>query len=288
MEWYEISDFKKRIEDIEQFFVEIAANEEELLAYGFSRALEFPSAGAATHALKTFNEDFSALKRFMSRIDRAQASELEKLDFEAKLGEQVALISLRLRMAKARTRISSGLSAFISGISTLPYMPRFKINRSLFGEATISLHKTIITLEKLRGITGAFWDYVSSQRLSEDEVFKPTNVKSEKVIELIDAVLEQIEGAASLSPKELARIQRYLVEAKTEALLSRPSWPKIVGVLSIVAVVTGFLADAPGAAKAAKDVIEYILGTSIARPEPRYQLAPPENAEPETLPAAIT
>ena len=99
MEWYDVDKFKDRIGEIEQFFVELAANEEQIVISGFRYALALPSAEAALKALKTFNEDFSALRRFMLRIDKTFAQELEQLDTQGKIIEEVALIGLRLRMA---------------------------------------------------------------------------------------------------------------------------------------------------------------------------------------------
>jgi hypothetical protein len=280
MEWYEIDKFKDRVRDIEQFFIEMAANEEQLLTYGMKHALSFPTAAAALAALGTFNEDFSSLRRAMFRMDKTLAAELEALDTDGKLVEQVALISLRLRMAEARKPMSARLATFNQFLMYLPYLSRLAQSKGLFGEAPVSLQRTIINLERLRGIAGNFYEYLSNIELSDDEVFKPSNVKPDRVVELIDAALLQIEGSSSLSGKELERIQGYLNEAKKEALSSTPSWSKIVGALVIVAAVTSGLADAPNAAKTVKDAIEYILGTSVQKPLQRYLPPPPSGHEP--------
>ncbi len=277
MEWYQVSEFKDRVGEIEQFFVEMAANEEQLLTYGFRRALALPSAPAAFASLKSFNEDFSALRRYMLRVDKAMAQELEQLDTDGKLVEQVALISLKLRMAELRKPMSAGLATFNQVLMYLPYLSRLAQSKGLFGEAPVSLHKTIINLERLRGLAAMFFEYLSNRALSDDEIFKPSNLKADRVVELIDAALSQIESATSLSPKELGRLQGYLVEAKKEALSTNPSWAKIVGALVIVAAVTSGLADAPGAAKTVKETIEYILGTSIVKPLEKYL---PSTSEP--------
>ncbi len=111
MNWYEIHSFKDRLAAIEQFFIEIAANEEQLMTYGFRRAFSLPGAGEAFEALKTFNEDFSTLKRYLLRMDRTLGQELEQLDSDGKLVERVSLISLRLRMSEVRKPMSAGISA---------------------------------------------------------------------------------------------------------------------------------------------------------------------------------
>jgi len=270
MEWYEIHKFKDRLASIEQYFVEIAANEQQILTFGFGLAVDFPTAAKAFEALKTFDEDFTTLKRYILRMDRAIGQELESLDSNGKLVEQVSLIALRLRMAEARRPISSSLATINQIFSVLPYLSRLVKRKGLFGEEPVSLHKTIINLGKLRGLTNFCSDYLSSQENLDDEVFKPSNVKPDRVLDLIDSASAEIEKLTSISPAERTRIQGYLQEAKREVLSSSPSWSKIVGALVIVAAITSGIADAPNAAKNIKDAIEYILGTSVEKPLQKY------------------
>ena len=276
MEWCDVDKFKDRIGEIEQFFVELAANEEQILISGFRYALALPSAKAALKALTTFNEDFSALRRFMLRIDKTFAQELEQLDTQGKIIEEVALIGLRLRMAEARTATSSGISLLNQLMLNIPYMSKLALSKGLFGETPMSLQRAIINLERLRGIAGMFAEYVSNRYLADDEVFKPSNIKPDRVVDMIDRAIAELDSIPSLPARELERLQSYLLEAKKEALSASPSWSKIVGALVIVAAVTSGLADAPGAAKTIKDAIEYVLGTSVIKPLQNYLPAPNE------------
>lgn len=263
MLWYEVGEFKERVVTIEQLFVEMAANEDALADQGFRFALELPSLPSAMQALATFNEDFSALRRFMRRMDGALAEELEQLEAQGKLVEQVSLVALRLRMAQAERPkpLASGfMEAVLSAITTASAK-----RRRLVGEEPISLHKTIINLSRLRGLAGTFYEYLANRTVSDDEVFKPSNVEREQVVEHIDNALAEIRKLPSVSPKELERIEGYLLEAKKEALSSTPCWSKIVGALVIAAAVTSGLADAPAAAKHIRGAIEYILGTSVTK-----------------------
>jgi hypothetical protein len=146
MKWYEIRNFKDRLVAIEQFFIEIAANEDKLIMYGFKHAFTLTSAEKALEALKTFNEDFSALKRFLLRMDRALGQELEQLDSEGKLVEQVSLISLRLRMSEVRKPMSNSIAAINQAMFYLPYFSRLvKSKGFLFDKEAVLLHKTIKT-----------------------------------------------------------------------------------------------------------------------------------------------
>ena len=270
MHWYAVHTFKERLASIEQFFIEIAANEEQLLTFGFERAMTLPNAENALEALKTFDEDFATLKRYMFRMDRAIGQDLDRLDSEGKLIEQVSLIALRLRMAEARKPMTVSISVVNQIFLYLPYFSRLVKSKGLFGEEPVSLHKTIINLGRLRGLTNICWELLSNQENADDEVFKPSNVKPNRVLDLIDSAFSEVEKLTSISPTDRARIEGYLQEAKKEVLSPTPSWSTIVGALVIVAAITSGIADAPNAAKSIKDAIEYILGTSVEKPLQRY------------------
>ncbi len=279
MEWYEVSQFADKVEAIESHFVALAANEEDILVFGFGAALRLPGAEESLKALSTFGEDFASFRQEADRLGRAFTRELEHLDAQGKLAEQVALVFLRLRMAQARTRERVSLAAAIS--RSLGFGGNGK---SLFGESQVSLHVAIVNLEKLRSLARRASSLLRAKEASDDEVFKPSNVSSDRVVELIDAALAQIQSSTSLAPEEVVRLELYLTEARTEAQADKPSWSKIVGALVIVAAVTSGLADAPGAAKTVRDAIEYILGTSVAKPLQRFLPAPPEKFDARPAP----
>src|SRR5690606_10744411 len=184
-----------------------------------------------------------------------------------------------------RRPLSLGLSTINQFLLYLPYASRLVKSKGLFSEEAVSLSKTIINLGRLRGIVAILLEHMSQREASDDEVFKPSNIKPDRVIDLIDAALIEVEHLTSISPSERARIEGYLQEAKKEALVSSPSWSKIVGALVIVAAITSGMADAPNAAKNLKDAIEYILGTSVEKPLQRYLPPPPEERQEE--PSAI-
>lgn len=139
-------------------------------------------------------------------------------------------------------------------------------------------------LEKVRALCRRASSLLRAKEESDDEVFKPSNVRSDRVVELIDAALTQIQESTSLAPEETERLEAYLSEARSEALSDTPSWSKVVGALVIVAAVTSGLADAPGAAKTVRDAIEYILGTSVQKSLQKYLPAPSEKSDAEPAP----
>ncbi|MGL5004135.1 MAG: hypothetical protein ACRDAM_14445, partial [Casimicrobium sp.] len=127
------------------------------------------------------------------------------------------------------------------------------------------------------------YEFLGSLEASDDEIFKPSNLKADSVLDLIDHAIAEIQSATSISPTERKRIEGYLHEAKKQASSTSPSWPKIVGALVIVAAVTSGIADAPNATKNIKEAIEYILGTSVEPPTQR-RLAPALESEPPPAP----
>ena len=111
---------------------------------------------------------------------------------------------------------------------------------------------------------------------SDDEIFKPSNVD-------IDRVLDYIDQALSYIKKEMpnhdytVHITLYLESTKRELIDERPSWKNVVGTLVIVATILGGVAAAPEAYRNVKAALDHILGTSVER-----LLLPPA---PPSLPA---
>lgn len=279
MDWYRSHYFGDKVEAIEQYFVFLAANEGDIRVYGWRTALQAPGADEALKALASFGEDFATFKQDAARLGKAFTRELDRVDAEGKFAEQVALVSLRLRMAQARTRERVSLAAAL--VRALNISSSAK---SLFDESQVSLHAAIINLEKVRALCRRASSLLRAKEESDDEVFKPSNVRSDRVVELIDAALTQIQESTSLAPEETERLEAYLSEARSEALSDTPSWSKVVGALVIVAAVTSGLADAPGAAKTVRDAIEYILGTSVQKSLQKYLPAPSEKSDAEPAP----
>lgn len=280
MDWYRAHYFADQVAAIEHYFVTLAANEEDIRAFGFRTALQFSGAEEALAALATFGEDFAAFKQGVDRLGKTFLRELESIDAEGKFVEQVALVSLRLRMAQARKRERVSFVAVFARTLNIS-----SSGKSLFDERQVSLHAAIINLEKLRSLARRASTLLRSKEESDDEVFKPSNILTDRVVDLIDAALDEIRASSSLAPEEAARLEAYLSEARAEAQTEKPSWSKIVGALVIVAAVTSGLADAPNAAKTVREAIEYILGTSVAKPLQKYLPSPAEKFDASSAPS---
>jgi hypothetical protein len=151
-------------------------------------------------------------------------------------------------------------------------------SKEIFREEDISLQKTIVRVGELRGFVEIAEELFSWRQFSDDEIFKPSNVSTDRVLELIDGAIGQVESANFIPPTHKENIIRYLREAKEEAISKQPSWSKIVGALVVVAALLSGTADAPGAVSTVRSVIEYILGTSVEQPLKHY-LAPQDTQE---------
>ncbi|MCI0565537.1 MAG: hypothetical protein MN733_44300 [Nitrososphaera sp.] len=269
MEVYEIGEFSERIQNIERFIIEFAAADGNLLTHDFRGAARLPSYEDAMSAIQSFPEDFVSLQRILAVLDKTLASNLM---LESGLRDQLSLLQLRLRIASLKKPMTFGRALLNRMIS--PVRRRFRVSRTLYDAESI-----LIDLGKVRAISKLAQELCGWRQYIDDDVFKPSNVNSDRVIELIDTAISQIEQASAVPPTQRDRMLGYLQEAKREVVSIRPSWSKIVGALVIVAAITSGLADAPDAAKTLREVIEYIMGKSVEQPLQRY-LSPPPNEHP--------
>ena len=101
--------------------------------------------------------------------------------------------------------------------------------------------------------------------LLDDEVFKPSNLDSEKIIIYIENAILDIENNAPLPKEQKEELIEYLYKTKTELAEKRTSWNKVVGGLVIVAALLSGISDTPQAYDNVNKAIHYILGTSVEK-----------------------
>lgn len=278
MELYELGEFVERISTMESFLTALAAEEEYLLSRGLHRAHQIEGYEQSAKATQSFPADFASLKRIMPRIDRQLSADLQSLDAEAKLVENVSLVQFRLKLLMLRKPMTFGQALLNQTAFYLPYVSRLFQSKSLFRAEDVSLQRTIVNLGRLRGIVVVAKELVSWRTYGDDEVLKPSNISTDRVSDLIDSALREIEQITSLSPAQRERVVEYLREAKNEVSSKRPSWSKVIGAVVIAATVVSGIADAPVAKKLLQDTIEYILGTSVEKPLENF-IPPPSKRE---------
>jgi hypothetical protein len=278
MEYYELRLLKQGLEALEQYLIEFATAEKTLLAFGLKMALELPGYEEAQGVLVEFSKNYASFRRFVALHDRELGKQIDSFEEQACLSEKISLISLKLRMTATAVRQKINLpQAFVNKLA-LSFFPRMLRSKEIFREEDISLQKTIVRVGELRGYVEIAEELFSWRQYSDDEIFKPSNVSTDRVLELIDGAIGQVESANFIPPTHKENIIRYLREAKEEAISKQPSWSKIVGALVVVAALLSGTADAPGAVSTVRSVIEYILGTSVEQPLKHY-LAPQDTQE---------
>ncbi|HBG31458.1 MAG TPA: hypothetical protein DDW98_12655 [Gammaproteobacteria bacterium] len=275
MELYELGQFSDRIEQIESFLIRVAAAEEYLLSYGLRHAQRLEGYEDAIVGMRAFQEDFASFRRYMARLDRELSQQVNYLDSDAKLPEQMSLLQLNLQM-HALKKPQPAATALAQVALVIPYLSQIFQRKPLFKSEDVSLQKVIVNLGRLRGLVKIARESLSWHEYADDEVLKPSNISSDRVIAFIETAEIQISELLSIPPQQRERILGYLQEAKREAASNRPSWSKIVGALVIVAAITSGLADAPAASRTLQDVIEYILGNGVDKPLQRFLPPPPE------------
>lgn len=282
MDWYEPHKLAESIRIIRRFLIDVASMDHEISYLGLYVVRGFDNFGIAINAMEEFPEKFTSLKRKVSLLDKELFSQLEFIENDSKLVEQLSLINLKIQMSQRSRYAAFSGSPFAKAVLAFPRLfIRPKAN-GIFGNESVSIERAIVNCEKLISTLKVIEEVVRYCEEADDTLFKPSNIKESRVVELIDQAIEQIENLSNLSSDVTEKLIGYLQEAKNEVASSSPKWSKVVGALVIAAALTSGLADAPGAAKTLQSAIEYILGSSISKQLHHY-LPPPPPVHIETV-----
>ncbi|MGZ8215778.1 hypothetical protein [Methylomagnum sp.] len=265
MDYYDLDAFKSALEAIESFFIEFAAKEAEILTYGMKRVSTWQSYMNAASLLPIFESKIYEFLAFLRPIDRQLYERAKHVAVESKLVESIALIQVSLRIESMKKGIFKSRDVFNFLFSVLPFSSITIERRKLFSEEVIAIQKILIELSRLINLVEISKSTYLSRWSHDSEVFKPSNLDNEKIIEMIESAITQIEDNVPISKDDKKQIVEYLYKAKSELSEKRPSWNKIVGALVIAAAITSGIADADSAYKKIDSAIKYILGTSITQ-----------------------
>lgn len=285
MDWFAPYTLAKSTRLIRKFLIEIASMESSIGRRGLYVARNIDGFDEATAAMDEFPELFSLLRRNIASVDQETYAQLEYLDKEALLVDQISMINLKLQMSRHPefTSVFMKLSESIFGVGVFPYSQKSK----LFGEENISIERTIVGCDKLLSSLKIAEEFLRRREGLENEIFKPSRIREDKVVELIDRAVEQINQSLTLPEETRLLINNYLAEIKSEAKSTAPKWQAMIGTLVIVAALTSGLADAPGATNTLQGLIKYMVGASVIGPE-QNQLDSPINAQGSTIKIANT
>lgn len=262
MNYLDLDDFQEEIDAIERFFTEMAAREDQLLTYGIGRATQWDSFQAIQEKLPSFEAQVYELLAFVRPIDRQLHESVRELVNSSKLTESIISIQVSLRIEAERSALRERSYLALIFQTDLPFLAKLFRKRQLFSEEVISIRSILVALGQLRNLVKRASDEYIRRWSHDSDVFKPSNLDEDKILDHIELAIAEIEKNSLLPESDRKQLVEYLYKAKSELAQERPSWSKIVGALVIAATITGGIATAPQAFENIDSVIKYILGTS--------------------------
>jgi len=277
MEFYEITSFVGSMKKIEKFLSELAARDSELRYAGIGRARLWTSYKEAETSFEGFDRNLYELVRLSKFVDRGLSERIEKLANSAELAEGIAHISVSIRIAELRhnTAIAVRKAATTAFDVLLGFAQAFVPGSASRREGFVAFHsdlslsKILVALSRLIPLAEDVSDKHYRRSLSDDELFKPSNVNTESIGTYIQDAVVIISGSPELGPETKQRLLQYLHEIKTELASESPRWKKIVGGLVIVSTILSGLAVAPQAVQNVQKAVTEILGTAAEKFYPR-------------------
>lgn len=265
MDYHDLDSFQKEISLVETFFTELAAREDEVLTFGIRKATQWESFEAIQEILPEFEARVLEFLAFVRPVDKKLHDSVQVLVQQSQLPESVASVQVSLRIASERKSLGMKGELINTFLFHLPYFSNLVRKRRIFSEEVVSIQKILVALGRLRNLVKTAGETYIRRWSRDNDVFRPSNLDDEKIIQHIEIAITEIEQNSALPEDEKKQLIEYLYRAKSELAEDRPSWNKIIGALVIVATITGGIATAPQAYENIDAVIKYILGTSVKR-----------------------
>lgn len=265
MDYHDLDGFQEEISRVETFFTELAAREDEVLTFGTRKAIQWESFQAIQEILPEFEARLLEFLAFVRPVDKKLHDSVQGLIQQAQLPESIANIQVSLRIASERKALGMKGEFINAFLFHLPYLSNLVRKRRLFSEEVVSIQKILVALGRLKNLVKIAGETYIRRWSRDSDVFRPSNLDEEKIIQHIEIAIAEIEQNSTLPQDEKTQLIEYLYKAKSELAEDRPSWNKIIGTLVIVATITGGIATAPQAYENIDAAIKYILGTSVKR-----------------------
>ena len=211
-------------------------------------------------------------------IDKDLFLQISNLKNTSKIIEELTTISVQLSVLTNKKSLSTSGDILNSILFQLPYISGMFKHRQLFSKEQISIQKTLVSLTRLSSLIKRLEKLYRKASDLDDEIFKPSKINSDKLIECIDNAILSLETTPSISSGDKERLIEYLIATKVEVSGKNPNWNKAVGALVIVATLLGGVAVAPQAYNNVTQAIQHVLGVSIEKHMPNI-LPPPHKEE---------
>lgn len=281
MEPYELSDFAKRLQEIEESVSFLSANESDIALFGLPYFAKREEIEDNLAKLKSFPADKSEFLRIAKIVDTETHEEALRILEQYKLEQTLLKLAVKISVAKKkkpRNRFSFQLASLL------------KISRYTAGlvgkkdflssEGGIDLEETLAGLSILIAQVERTSDIYFRKHRWDSDVFTPSNIDISLVHQHIELTIQNISGA-NITPSDKERLLEHLEEIKVELAKESPAWKKIVGGLAIAAAIIGGIATLPQAAENITKAYEHIMGTSIPNQQHHFQ-APNHNLLPDS------
>lgn len=195
-----------------------------------------------SHKNETFNTlmsdldvELSNMKRLSKTIDRTLGEELDRVIESTKLE---SIIQECLFLLENKTRIPT--------------------------EEIVRLRKSLFFIEN---VIKKLITYLKNNISQDNDVFEPSNIDKEYLIEHLDKAIDAIEHTV-IKKEEQRILINYIQETKAEISKPKTIWKNVIGGLVIVATIVSGIAGADDAIENLNKAFIHISGKSVSKNVP--------------------
>ncbi len=276
--WYEVHRFQENLDVLKIFLSELASREEEIITFGLKRVSDWESYKKAKPIIEEFEVEFLEVEELSKYIAKDIHEQIKKIKNESSIIDELTTISVQLSILTNKKPLSISGDVLNSFLLHIPYMSGIFKHRQLFSKEQISIHKTLVTLTRLKSLAKLLEKIYRKTSDLDNEIFKPSKIDSNALLEKLDSAVQALELNNSIAVHDKERLIEYIISAKVEISGEKPNWNNTLGALVIVATLLGGVAVAPQAYDNITQAIQHILGVSIEKHIPNM-LPPPQGEQ---------
>lgn len=266
MKYFELREFGEEIFSLKDFFMNLATEEGRVHLLGYRVVANWDEYKAV--------EEIKFERKMHAFVDTMEHMDARLFEQNKRIVDQgYGALEIFARV-KVNVGIASKKSHILDAIPFFAVYRNSKMAKSILKESG-SIQDIIIVLDRLGELIKFSSDICARHYHGDNEVFEPSNIDRQKVVQHIDQAIDMIEHRVPLSNEKRKALLCYLFEVKEEISETRPSWRKVVGALVIAATITGGIADASQAYDSIKSALDHIMGFSIVRDIPEWTRALP-------------
>ncbi len=257
-----INNFINTLKQMENHLYSIGRYEREISLFGLRSIARMSNFKDLIDCLDRFHIELDECLEIIRIVDRPRFDAIRQLLKETKLEGVISQFAVRLRLAFSKeppdsSRLIRDLTYMLARLVTI------RKSNFLFPDSELSFPEILASVNRIKNSFSTFAKIHNRIGFSDDEIFKPSNIKIDFVAIQIDTAISSLEDMPELKTSESQKIIEYLQEAKEELTVETPSWKKIVGALVIAATLIGGIAAASDAYENINKAITHVLGTAV-------------------------